>query len=124
MTQPIQAYFRTENDAEDVRILLQKYDTEELEIGVMQGEGGVDSLTVPLAAGIQPDGSGSTGAVTLAGSSAGFDPLLGALDDEEDEADQYHYVLSVQVKDEEYDEVVQVIENNKGYVSRNGSRLE
>lgn len=122
MTQSIQAYFRTENDAEDVRILLQKYDTEWLEIGELLGEGGVDSLTVPLAAGIQPDGSGSTGAVTLAGSSAGLDPLFGASLD--DEADRYHYVLSVQVKDEDYDEVVQVIESNKGYVSGKGSRTE
>ncbi|NOU97165.1 hypothetical protein GC093_28645 [Paenibacillus sp. LMG 31456] len=121
MTKPIQAYFRTENEAEDVRILLQKYDTEMLEIGEIE-ENGLTSnseLVVPLGAAISPVGTGGAGAIAFSQSNEGYDPLLGAsIDNQEDELDDFRYVLSVKVNESDFGKVVQLIQNNNGHVLR------
>ncbi|MCR8634043.1 hypothetical protein [Paenibacillus radicis (ex Xue et al. 2023)] len=124
MIKSIQAYFRTENEAEDVRILLQKYDTEMLEIGVIQEDGmsGNSELVVPLGAGIAPSGTGGSGAIVYAESSGEYAPLLGvSLDGEDDELERFHYVLAVQVNEKDYDEVVSLIQNNQGHISTTDS---
>jgi hypothetical protein len=122
VTKAIQAYFRTENEAEDVRILLQKYDTDMLEVGVIEDGVNRDDLFLPLAAGFTSNGTGLNGAGAAAavrdGDTAAI-PLLGFAAAQDDEAsDKLHYALSVQVNDSDYDEIVLLIRSNQGHVAR------
>ncbi|TDF91242.1 hypothetical protein [Paenibacillus piri] len=125
MSRGIQSYFHTENEAEDVRVLLAKYDTDMLEVGIRDDGTRRNGRTLifPLAADITPNGTGATMAGATAAvtdNGAGLAPLLGAddLDGGSDEWDRLHYVLSVRVNDSDYEEVVHLIRRNGGYVAR------
>jgi len=124
VTQSIQAYFRTENEAEDVKILLQRYEINNLETGRTGQDQDGNGLFVPLAAGIATNGTGTSGAGTAAAvndNNAGA-ALFGfsALNDEVDDSDNMDYVLSVQVNDEDYEEIVHLIRSNNGHIGRRG----
>ncbi|MDF2963273.1 MAG: hypothetical protein K0S39_5008 [Paenibacillus sp.] len=122
MTKSIQAYFRTENEAEDVRILLQKYDTDMLEVGPIEDGTNLErGVYVPLAAGISTNGTGNSGtgaAGAVSDANTGLAPLAGFASLDNDEDHDLHYVLSVQVNDADYNEIVHLIRSNQGHVAR------
>ncbi|SEF60918.1 hypothetical protein [Paenibacillus sp. UNC499MF] len=140
MSKHIQAYFRTENEAEDVRIRLQTYSVEQLEVGETQGSVSRTGLIAPPAF-----AGGTSGAVGVPGatigtspSPGGFIPVRAAEDrhdpdrtirgeddgpladlifgDGDDDADNLRYVLTAKVRDSDYTEIVEIIRSNKGYV--------
>ncbi|GAK42284.1 hypothetical protein TCA2_4776 [Paenibacillus sp. TCA20] len=141
MSKRIQAYFRTEDDAEGARISLHAFATEQLEVGELDSSiGRSNRILVPLVPYNNVGGVNTTGAVgTAAGTQTeGIVPvvsdrnpdeptaadrngnreggLLNAEDVFTDDYDNLHYVLSVKVKDEEYEEVVNKIRSKGGYV--------
>jgi hypothetical protein len=118
MAKHIQAYFETENEAEHIRVLLQTYNTEDLEVGKLaDGHLGGRNIIVPIAA-----VGGSTGAgIGLNGSGGGVAPLaaVSAADDELWDGDNnLHYVLSAKVLEEDYEEIRNLIRHNRGHVER------
>ncbi len=122
MSRLIQAYFRTENDAEDARILLQPFATENLEIGELGERSEGRRFILPFAAGAAGAGMGTTGdGVGMAVAGVAPFAAINELNDTVEKAgdvdlDDLNYVLSAKVKDEEYDQIVQVIRSNNGYM--------
>ncbi|WP_243633192.1 hypothetical protein [Paenibacillus xerothermodurans] len=121
MTVPIQAYFRTEDDAEAVKILLQTYDVHNLETG-SAGTGEYDrrgAIVSPLAAGLGTSGTGyGTDTTDVPGQTRGLAPIaaLDAMDNGEDDITDRKHVLSVQVHEKDYDEIAHVIRRNGGHI--------
>jgi hypothetical protein len=118
MTKPIQAYFNTENEAEDARILLQTLAADMLEVG----ETGDDHLNgvrflVPFAA---SEGTiGGTGAINTGAGVAATNttPIVGDLDTHRrDNLGSLRYVLSGKIREEDFDEAVSMIQRNNGHV--------
>lgn len=108
MLKSIQAYFPTENEAEAVKALLVSYETEKVEVSRLEGNG--LNETVPVAAIGQPD------AILTAGVNNGFHGgvVIGGTDLDTDSKHNYKYVLSTKVKNEDYDEIVDLIHENLG----------
>ncbi|MCZ8512513.1 hypothetical protein O9H85_08800 [Paenibacillus filicis] len=131
MSQTIQAYFYTENEAEDVRIKLQAYPVERIEIGVLPDTLDRDTpLLYPFAiAGAEPSGvyvagASGTGAASGDASTAGAFFGLRFLDAEANDQSgdgvedrTLRYSLSVTVREEDYDEAVHLIRRNQGHVA-------
>jgi hypothetical protein len=119
MANHIQAYFQTENEAEDVRILLQAYALEPIEVGTV-GDEHPEGLRfiVPVASGIGNNGGGFNAAAAAAiATESDTTPVVGDLDNKEElDTNHLHYVLSTEVKNEDYDAVVALIHRNKGHV--------
>lgn len=121
MSKHIQAYFQTENEAEHIRTLLQTYDTEAVEVGKLDdGYRGDRRVILPII-GVSSDMQ-SNGAGIVAANAGGLAPatVIGDMDDELD-VDRHrdlHYVLSAKVLEEEYEEVRNLIRNNRGHVER------
>lgn len=125
----IQAYFHTENEAEDVRVKLQTCKHENLEIGALPEP--LDReipLLLPLAfaAGTYggPVGNGYAPGITTGAAAAGTYVGLRSLDEEahdrnEDGVDDRAllYSLSVQVPEEDYIEAVELIRHEGGHVA-------
>ncbi|MCM3785583.1 hypothetical protein M3231_21695 [Neobacillus mesonae] len=141
MSKRIQAYFRTEDDAEGARTSLQVFATEQLEVGTLDSSIGRSSrILIPLVPQNNVGGVNSTGAVgTAAGTQAEAvipvvtdrdrddvaaaningnreGGLLNAEDVSSDDYDDLRYVLSAKVRDDEYDQIVNKIRSNGGYV--------
>jgi hypothetical protein len=121
----IQAYFRTENDAEDARVRLIPYRAIQVEVGRLSE--GLDR-SVPLIVPFGMDGSlsgvGSPN-VPAGGPALGtaaytaFRPLETAgLDDEDGDLDRgaLTYTLSAKVDPADYEEVIRVLRENRGHV--------
>ncbi|MFB6364207.1 hypothetical protein ACFCP7_09105 [Paenibacillus elgii] len=134
MSKAIQAYFHTENDAEDVRIKLQTYRVEQVEIGELDEAADRDTpLLFPIAiagAGTIPVGVGYAGSeagpiaatgAAVAGDYLGFRTLDEAGHDQDgDGVDdrKLRYVLSTKVAEEQYDEIVDLIRYHRGHVAK------
>lgn len=132
MSKVIQAYFRTEDDAESARTKLLTFETQGLEVGEMlDAMDGNRRFLFPFAAVASP-GYGST---TGMGSGVTGERGLGAvaaftnLDDERNEheiydeeeveelpVEDFRYVLSAEVKEEEYRDIIRIIRQNRGAV--------
>jgi hypothetical protein len=119
----IQAYFETENEAEHIRTLLQTYDTESVEVSRLDdGYLGGRNIIVPIAA-VGTDSANTGSGLGVNGAGAGIAPFtaVGALDEDELDADAHHnlhYVLTAKVLEEEYEEVRNLIRHNRGHVER------
>ncbi|TXK83718.1 hypothetical protein [Paenibacillus sp. N3.4] len=130
MSKMIQAYFHTENEAEDARISLLKYDPELLEVGSLEaGYSGEGRLLIPLIAGAgSVGGSGINNGVGIVGSYGAVASLLGddvsihdpAYTDEfkEEDLKDLHYVLSAKVKEADYSEAVSLLRHNHGHLEK------
>lgn len=139
MSKLIQAYFRTEDDAEGARTSLLAYNTEQLEVGALQeGISSRTNLLVPLVPWTTNTGGGGSSATTGVfggGPVMGVAPLrdtspTGAATDQEpatadavddlmgNDNDELRYVLSAKVQDEDYEEIVQKLRENHAYVER------
>lgn len=132
MSQMIQAYFKTENDAVKARIQLEKLDVDNLEIGELDTPVQSSNLFVPLAVLPTSGTSGTAGGGitndTAGAGGSGFGPYLGfqelsrSLDDHDDPGEapenlsECNMVLSVSVKDSEYKEAMQIIADSEGLV--------
>lgn len=144
MSKRIQAYFRTENEAEGARTSLQVYATEQLEVGALEsgvgrekhillpfvpnnggsgtasGTGGVgvagagSAQGVPIVPVITNDDRGEVASADINGNREGG--ILNAEDVSSADLDDLRYVLSCKVKDEEYNDVVNKIRQNGGFV--------
>ncbi|WJH35309.1 hypothetical protein N6H14_04445 [Paenibacillus sp. CC-CFT747] len=133
MGRKIQAYFHTENEAEDARIRLQTITTEGLEVGELQGgySGGAP-LLVPFALGATNGtsgvggyvgGSAATGSGADNGSGLAAFVGLNELDKDIHRDSHYdgdpadlRYVLTAEVSTEDWPEAVHVIRSNHGHV--------
>lgn len=143
MSKQIQAYFRTENEAEGARTTLQTYKTEHLEVGQLHEElGRGANIIVPLVpwnvsgvggsvTGAGPVGSSpaAPGAVVETRASTGVerseDQSTTEQDDWVDGAEltdsdykDLRYVLSAKVDDTDYEEIVRILRTNNAYVER------
>ncbi|WIV18437.1 hypothetical protein QPK24_18905 [Paenibacillus polygoni] len=145
MSKRIQAYFRTEDEAEGARTSLQVYATEQLEVGALESAIGRERHIllpfVPNSAGSgAASGTGGVGVTGTGGSAQGLpivpvitdeDPkevvsadvngnreggILNAEDVSSADLGDLRYVLSCKVNDEEYNDVVNKIRQNGGYV--------
>lgn len=133
MSRPIQAYFHTENEAEDVRIKLQTYRVEQVEIGELDEAPDRDTPLLPVAvagAGTVPAGVGYAGSeagpiaatgAAAAGAYLGFRTLDEAGHDKDGDGSddrELRYALSARVAEEQYDEVVEMIRRHQGHVAK------
>ncbi|KQY82537.1 hypothetical protein ASD24_14180 [Paenibacillus sp. Root52] len=144
MAKHIQAYFRTEDEAEGARISLQAYRTEHLEVGQLDGAvGRSNRILIPLVPYTTTGATGTSGGVGV-GTAPGApgtgnvvpviadvdrnretDPrdrvnedgdLLNAADVSPGDYSDLHYVLSAKVSDEDYDDIVHKLRSNHAYV--------
>ncbi|SMF89088.1 hypothetical protein SAMN05661091_4521 [Paenibacillus uliginis N3/975] len=143
MSKQIQAYFRTEDEAEGARMTLITYKTEKLEVGQLQeAVGRGTNILVPLvplnAAGLggSTTGTGSVGGVAgTAGAIVGtrdvtdlersedapaseFDEWVDAADLIDADYRELKYVLSAKVNDTDYEDIVRMLRSNHAYVER------
>ena len=144
MAKHIQAYFRTEDEAEGARTSLQTFRTEHLEVGQLDSAVGRDKrILLPLVPYNTAGGAGTNGTMGV-GTAPGVPAsenvvpvvsnvdrnadrdsrdnlnrdgdLLGAADVSSDDYDDLHYVLSAKVQDEDYDEIIHKLRSNNAYV--------
>ncbi|MFC7681319.1 hypothetical protein [Paenibacillus sp. GCM10028914] len=143
MSKQIQAYFRTESEAEGARTTLQTYSIDHLEVGQLhENLGRSTNIIVPLVpwnitgvGGTAPGSGAAGGAAVAPGAVLGTKDLPGTERSEdlpEPERDEWvdradltdsdydnlKYVLSGKVNDADYDEIVQVLRKNNAYVER------
>ncbi|GGN97434.1 hypothetical protein [Saccharibacillus kuerlensis] len=145
MSKHLQAYFKTESEAEGARMSLMAFNTEQLEVGELQGGQGFGGtggrVVVPLIplsgttnAGYNAGAAGSGGSGSMIGDQAVPVPGhrssgdLGGQPIDEEEVDSTYenaseedlrnltYTLSVKVKDEDYRDIVRKLRQNHGYV--------
>ncbi|MFK4303560.1 MULTISPECIES: hypothetical protein [unclassified Paenibacillus] len=148
MEKQIQAYFRTEDEAEGARSSLQAYRTEHLEVGALDDALGRDTrVLIPM---LPYNNTGTAGAaIPVAGAyseniipeaeNGEADRGTARRDLNEDRSgttdhdtgllhatdvyingdqDELRYVLSAKVNDADYDEVVHKLRSNRGYVAQ------
>lgn len=135
MSRMVQAYFHTENEAEDVRIRLQGYKVENIEIGALpEALDRNTPLLIPIAfAGSTAGGpvggyaGGSTGTGATAGDASAAGAYIGLRELDAERHDHDHdgvddrelrYSLSVQVQEADYGAVVDLIRRNRGHVQK------
>ncbi|WP_211747558.1 hypothetical protein [Paenibacillus sp. Marseille-Q4541] len=143
MTKMIQAYFRTEDEAEGARTSLQVYATEQLEVGALESNIGRENrILIPFVPNNTVGGTGTSGGAGVAGmGTVQGTPVVPIITDNErdevaaadingnreggilnaegissDDLDDLHYVLSCKVKEDEYNDVVNKIRQNGGFV--------
>ncbi|MEC0230742.1 hypothetical protein [Paenibacillus alba] len=119
MNRMIQAYFHTESQAEDAKVLLLKYNPEILEVGRLpEGYNGSGRVLLPLVDGVGTgaDASGHTGV-----GSVGVMPTVGTLGSEEyleEDQDTLHYVLSAKVREADYLGAVDLLRRNHAHLEK------
>ncbi|MBP1962201.1 hypothetical protein [Paenibacillus aceris] len=117
MSRMIQAYFHTENQAEDARVLLLKYDPEMLEVGrLSEGYGGSGRLLLPFM-----EGGGLISEANMNNKFGFVDVLPTAApvsSDDVNDGDVHalHYVLSAKVADADYAGAIDLIRRNHGHL--------
>ncbi|GIP40086.1 hypothetical protein J31TS4_33660 [Paenibacillus sp. J31TS4] len=140
MTKKLQAYFCSEDEALAAQTKLQTFATPMLEVGELPGPIGSDlPILAPYAPISEADGvflagtgDGSMGGGRGLGAVAAFRELdrmdhrdteerkgqvvAGTEEDRDWDPDDFRYVLSCEVADEDYDEIVEVLRQNRGYV--------
>ncbi|MBR2563361.1 MAG: hypothetical protein IKE29_01900 [Paenibacillus sp.] len=147
MAKHIQAYFRTEDEAEGARTSLQTFRTEQLEVGQLDAAIGRDTrVMIPLvpyntaAGGVGTNGAMGVGAAPGAPASENVIPVVSDVDREAErdprnrvnqdgdmldaadvttgDYDDLHYVLSAKVRDEDYEEIIHKLRSNHAYVEK------
>jgi len=130
MKKRVQAYFHTENEAETVRIKLQAYNIDKLEIGALpEPLNRKVPLLIPFGAAADPN-AGPVGGGYAGGSSSTDSAAAGAFigfrsidelahDRNYDGADDREllYSLSLQTTEADYGEVVKMIRSNGGHIA-------
>ena len=127
MSRTIQSYFSTKSHAEAVKSSLAAYETESLEIGELANPYDEDeavAVIVPIpgtatstASGVSGSPAGTPGMTTgvlganISGNHAESIPGTGK------NLQGMRYVLSVKVKEEDYNEVVNIIYRNMGKIA-------
>ncbi|NOV02040.1 hypothetical protein [Paenibacillus planticolens] len=117
MSRMIQAYFHTENQAEDARVLLLKYDPRQLEVGRLpESYGGSGRLLLPIM-----EGGGFLSEVNANNKFGIIDVLptaapVSAGDTNDGDVHALHYVLSAKVADADYSGAVELIRRNHGHL--------
>ncbi|WP_010272821.1 hypothetical protein [Paenibacillus senegalensis] len=132
MSKIIQAYFKTEDDAESARIKLMTFETKNLEVGELDGT--LDTrgiLLFPYAAGTTSGYSSPTGMGAGVAGERGIGAVAAynMLEDERDpheiydeeeveemSVEDFNYVLSAEVKEEEYKDIVRILRQSRGSV--------
>ncbi|MFB5268031.1 hypothetical protein ACE41H_14790 [Paenibacillus enshidis] len=118
MPTQIQAYFKTEDEAEGARTSLQAYRTEHLEVGQLGGTLGRDKrLLIPFVP-YNTVGSMNTGGARRQDlqDTPGLLDAMGVFSSEDN--DKLRYVLSAQVNNADYEEIVRKLRANHAYVDR------
>ncbi|UKS30822.1 hypothetical protein LOZ80_18530 [Paenibacillus sp. HWE-109] len=119
MSKMIQAYFHTENQAEDAKVLLLKYNPDKLEVGRLpEGYTGNGRVLLPLVDGV---GTGTAVNPTNGVGVVGVMPVVGALDSErylEEDEDSLQYVLSAKVNDADYLGAVDLLRRNHAHLEK------
>ncbi|MFB5678731.1 hypothetical protein ACE3NQ_21935 [Paenibacillus terreus] len=145
MPKQIQAYFKTEDEAEGARTSLQAYRTEHLEVGQLDGTLGRDRrLLIPFIPYNTAGSMNTGGAAGAAAASSGYgDRIVPVVSNRSDEGvrrneldahtpglldatevfssednDKLQYVLSAKVDDADYEEIVHKLRANHAYVDR------
>ncbi|WP_067839540.1 hypothetical protein [Amphibacillus sediminis] len=108
----VQVYLRNEDEAENLRSKLNKYDTENIMLDHIE-HNSMDHLVVPY---IQTGSTASDAPQTMAGpiSLAAYQEIIG----EEDDREQRRTVLSFKVSEHDFNHVLTEIHNADGYVDR------
>jgi hypothetical protein len=115
MGKHIQAYFETENEAEHIRVLLQTYDTESVEVSKLDdGYLGGRNFIIPIAA---VGSDTTTSGVGVSGAGSGIAPVA-AVGSMENGDHNLQYVLTAKVLEEDYHEIRNLIRHNRGHVER------
>ncbi|WP_163538494.1 hypothetical protein [Gracilibacillus sp. YIM 98692] len=110
MYKPLQAFFKTEDDAETVKALLNKLKANDIVIDQLpDGDEGV--FLVPLAY------SGSSTNGVGAGSGGGVLPLI-SRDEIGGDEESREFVLECEVAEEDYQESLKIVMENDGYVDK------
>ncbi|NOU86576.1 hypothetical protein GC102_12445 [Paenibacillus sp. LMG 31460] len=119
MSRMIQAYFHTENQAEDAKVLLLKYSPEILEVGRLpDGFNGTGRVLLPFVDGV------GTGGETNLNNGVGIVGLMPTVETHSSEAyrdedeDALHYVLSAKVSDADYPAVVDLLRRNHAHMEK------
>lgn len=154
MAKHIQAYFKSEDEAEGARASLLPYETEQMEVGALDASIGRNGdLLVPLVPINGGLGNGGAGTASVAGmpgtaSAQGVVPVVtehdnsdenGTVSDElpdrtredgvpdplinvsafsDEDYDNLRYVLSLKVKDEDYEMIVHKLRGRGAFVDR------
>ncbi|BFT71214.1 hypothetical protein [Paenibacillus sp. P36] len=117
MSRIIQAYFHTENQAEDAKVLLMKYNPEMLEVGSLEGGyNGSGRLLLPIL-----DGGGLVSEANMNNSYAMVGTLPTAAANSSDYASDrdttaLHYVLTAKVAYADYSGAAEIIRRNHGHL--------
>ncbi|MFM9279214.1 hypothetical protein [Paenibacillus jiagnxiensis] len=143
MPKQIQAYFKTEDEAEGARTSLQAYRTEHLEVGQLDGTLGRDRrLLIPFVPYNTAGSMNTGGAAGAVAAGTGYsDRVVPVVSDRNEEGvrredlqdtglldaadvfssednDKLQYVLSAKVDDADYEEIVRKLRANHAYVDR------
>lgn len=144
MPKQIQAYFKTEDEAEGARTSLQAYWTEHLEVGRLDGTLGRDRrLLIPFVPYNTAGSMNTGGAAGAVAAGTGYsDRAIPVVSDGNEEGvrreelqdtpglldatdvfssednDKLQYVLSAKVHDADYEEIVSKLRANHAYVDR------
>lgn len=118
MLKSVQAYFPSEDKAESAKTLMVRYNTETVEISRLGNPDEEEDIPVIMpftgnrypVSGVAPAGTGGGGL------SGGL--LIRKAEQEEinnpDDLSNMSYVLSTKVEEEDYDAIVNIINNNQG----------
>lgn len=117
MSRMIQAYFRTESQAEDAKVLLLKYDPEMLEVGRLpDGYNGTGRVLLPFVDGV------GTGGVTNLNNGLGIVGVMPTVETHSSEVfrdeDALLYVLSAKVRDADYLAAVDLLRRNHAHMEK------
>ncbi|SEB44817.1 hypothetical protein [Paenibacillus sp. GP183] len=118
MTRPVQAYFNTESEAEDAKILLQTLAADMLEVGET-GDEHLNGVRFIAPFTVAQGTLGGSGAINTGAGAAitNTTPIVGDLDtNKRENLNDLRYVLSGKVRDEDFDEAVTMIQRNNGHV--------
>ncbi|MDB5053225.1 MAG: hypothetical protein JWM44_1275 [Bacilli bacterium] len=112
MTKKIQAYFKNEDQALNVKMKLMQYEVSHIEIGETKGAfNGKVIPAIPLIGGA--NNSLGSGGVGIPG---GFLATGYGINPDSEPSDEHHTVLSGEISDEHYEEAVELIQHNQGYI--------
>jgi len=115
MLKSIQAYFPTENEAESVKTSLQSYETDTVEVSRLGDTHEKEALEASRDTEVRIFGVSNNNTSGAAGSGIGNRGnivLAGENDPNNHNSDKY--VLSVKVKEEDYDAILEIIHENQG----------
>ncbi|GAB2568646.1 hypothetical protein [Gracilibacillus alcaliphilus] len=117
MYKSVQAFFKSENDAEKARAALNGLKTNHILVDTLP-EDSETLLLSPL--GYTRDASSSIGPMGTAGpASGGILPVFDRISEETDDEEPRGYMVDFEVDEEDFQEALRVLMENDGYVNRN-----